>query len=153
MLQSHFVDMNSAFKNGIRGLSLVVGAPKCPINVDNDASEVEDFVNALEAHLQKVHRHFTQRAGYTKPDLAREFISPILHQLVHNPPDSVSRINSDSSSSRFDSNIDVFNDSHEHLRSRDRSVFAVLIRIYSRHPRLLSELTKVIRFMCMLQPP
>jgi hypothetical protein len=50
-LQSHFVDMYSAFKNGIRGLSVVVGAPKCPIKFDNDAGEVEDFVNALEAHL------------------------------------------------------------------------------------------------------
>lgn len=118
-----------------------------------------------------------------KPDFAREFISPILHQLVHNPPDviifksfevlskitvplsteklaeekeasdNVPRINVNSSASRFDSNIDVFNDSRAHLRSRDRSVFAVLIRIYSRHPRLLSELTKVIQFMCTLQPP
>jgi hypothetical protein len=51
MLQSHFVDMYSAFKNGIRELSVVVSAPKCLIKFDNDASEVEDFVNALDAHL------------------------------------------------------------------------------------------------------
>jgi hypothetical protein len=30
MLQSHFVDLYGAFNNGIRGLSVVVGAPKCP---------------------------------------------------------------------------------------------------------------------------
>jgi hypothetical protein len=29
-LQSHFVDLYGAFKNGIRELSVVVGAPKCP---------------------------------------------------------------------------------------------------------------------------
>jgi hypothetical protein len=43
--------MYSAFKNGIRGLSVVVGAPTCPTKFDDDASEVEDFVKALEAHL------------------------------------------------------------------------------------------------------
>jgi hypothetical protein len=30
MLQSHFVDLYGAFKNGIRGLSVVVGALKAP---------------------------------------------------------------------------------------------------------------------------
>lgn len=118
-----------------------------------------------------------------KPDFAREFISPILHQLVRNPPDviifksfevlakitvpfsidkpsevnaasdAITRVDSIIPVSAIDSNIDVLDDSRLPLRSRDRSVFAVLIRIYSRHPRLLSELSKIIQFMCTLQPP
>jgi hypothetical protein len=48
-LQSHFVDFYSAFKNGIRGLSMLVGAPKCPSNVDVDATEFDNYVaNLLE---------------------------------------------------------------------------------------------------------
>jgi len=48
-LQSHFVEVYSAFKNGIRGLSMLVGAPKCPSNVDVDATEFDNYVaNLLE---------------------------------------------------------------------------------------------------------
>jgi hypothetical protein len=48
-LQSHFVEFYSAFKNGICGLSMLVGAPKCPSNVDVDATEFDNYVaNLLE---------------------------------------------------------------------------------------------------------
>jgi len=46
-LQSHFVEVYSAFKNGIRGLSMLVGAPKCPSNVDVDATEFDNYVANL----------------------------------------------------------------------------------------------------------
>jgi len=118
-----------------------------------------------------------------KPDYAREFISPVLHQLVYNPPDVITfksfevlakitvpvfgeKTNEASEKSdmfKVDSdnianivslpNVDVLDESRLNLRSRDRSVFSVLIRLYSRHPRLLTELSKVIQFMCTLQPP
>jgi hypothetical protein len=48
-LQSHFVEFYSAFKNGTRGLSMLVGAPKCPSNDDVDATEFDNYVaNLLE---------------------------------------------------------------------------------------------------------
>ena len=43
--------------------------------------------------------------------------------------------------------------SHRPLESRDREVFAALVRLYARHPNLLSELSRVVEFMCTLQPP
>ncbi|MFN9983515.1 MAG: hypothetical protein ACK53Y_26550, partial [bacterium] len=46
-LQSHFVEVYSAFKNVIRGLSMLVGAPKCPSNVDVDATEFDNYVANL----------------------------------------------------------------------------------------------------------
>jgi hypothetical protein len=39
-LQSHFVELNSGFKNGIKGLSLLVGAPEFLENYD----DVDDIV-------------------------------------------------------------------------------------------------------------
>ena len=48
-LQSHFAEFYSAFKNGICGLSMLVGAPKCMSNVDVDATEFDNHVaNLLE---------------------------------------------------------------------------------------------------------
>jgi len=119
-----------------------------------------------------------------KSEYAREFISPILHQLVHNPPDIIifksfevlakitvpvegevvseiketvtnisGRNHVNIVEKVVNTNIDVLDDSRRKLRSRDRSVFAVLIRLYSRHHRLLTDLSKVIQFMCTLQPP
>jgi hypothetical protein len=43
MLQSHFVDLYGAFKSGIRGLSLVAGAPACPTKYNDGEIEVEDY--------------------------------------------------------------------------------------------------------------
>jgi hypothetical protein len=50
-LQLHFVDVYSAFKTGIRGLSLVVGVPACPMKYNNNEIEVKDYVASLESYL------------------------------------------------------------------------------------------------------
>jgi hypothetical protein len=41
------VEFYSAFKNGIHGLSMLAGAPKCPSNVDVDATEFDNYVADL----------------------------------------------------------------------------------------------------------
>jgi hypothetical protein len=43
--------MYSGFKNGIRGLSLLVGAPKCPTKYIDDDVEVGNYVASLFHHL------------------------------------------------------------------------------------------------------
>jgi hypothetical protein len=46
------VELYSAFKNCIRGLSMLVGAPKCPPSIDVDATEFDNSVaNFLELLL------------------------------------------------------------------------------------------------------
>jgi hypothetical protein len=50
-LQSHFVELYSAFKNGIRGLSMLVGAPKYPSSIDVDATEFDNYVANLVEFL------------------------------------------------------------------------------------------------------
>jgi hypothetical protein len=50
-LQSHFVDLYSTFKNGIRGLSLVAGATACATKYNDSEIEVEDYVASLESYL------------------------------------------------------------------------------------------------------
>ncbi len=49
-LQSHFVKLYSAFKNGIRGLLVLVGALKCP-NSFNESVVVENYVLSLNEFL------------------------------------------------------------------------------------------------------
>ena len=46
-LQSHFVDLYSGLKQGIRGLSLLVGSPKCPVKFDVDDAEVQSYCTSL----------------------------------------------------------------------------------------------------------
>lgn len=43
--------------------------------------------------------------------------------------------------------------SRRKLISRDRDVFASLIDLHSKHPKLLVDVSKVIELMCTLQPP
>lgn len=50
-LQSHFVELYSGFKNAIRGLSLIVGAPKCPSSFVNDDTEVNNYIQNLQEYL------------------------------------------------------------------------------------------------------
>ncbi len=50
-LQSHFVELYSGFKNAIRGLSLIVGAPKCPSSFVNDDTEVNNYIDNLQEYL------------------------------------------------------------------------------------------------------
>ncbi len=40
-LQSHFVDLYSGLKQGVRGLSLLARSPKCPGKYDADDEEVQ----------------------------------------------------------------------------------------------------------------
>ena len=48
--------------------------------------------------------------------------------------------------------LDIMDASKKKLVSRDREVFGVLVHIYSRHHRLLTDLGRVIKIMCKLQP-
>lgn len=48
--------------------------------------------------------------------------------------------------------LDIMDASKKKLVSRDREVFGVLVHIYSRHHRLVTDLGRVIKIMCKLQP-
>jgi hypothetical protein len=50
-LQSHFVELYSGFKNGIHGISLIVGAHKCPASFVNDDTEVNNYIQNLQEYL------------------------------------------------------------------------------------------------------
>jgi hypothetical protein len=45
------MDLYGAFKNGIGGLSVALGAPKCPAKYDDGDVEVEAFAASLESYL------------------------------------------------------------------------------------------------------
>jgi hypothetical protein len=40
-------------KNGIRGLSLLVDAPKCPGNYDSSDDKVKDYTLSIQDYLSK----------------------------------------------------------------------------------------------------
>jgi len=140
-----------------------------------------------------------------KADYAREFIVPVIHQLVDNPPeriifkslevlakitvpvpgermpDSYSRtlsshslsglvpsspswMGSDPDSSEADGSfpmndasvgfaLDILDKPRRLLKSRDREVFRVLIQLHAHNLHLIGRLSKVVAYMCRLQPP
>mmetsp|Transcript_21161 Transcript_21161/g.61543 ORF Transcript_21161/g.61543 Transcript_21161/m.61543 type:complete len:1588 (-) Transcript_21161:127-4890(-) len=138
-----------------------------------------------------------------KAKYASEFINPIVHQLVDDPPEVIvfksfevlakitvpvdgenaeSEHNNLTSSTEADSDLPtnyksssswsqpsltqpmsddharfalgLLDESRRKCQSRDREVFSALIRLHSKHHRLLSDrLSRVIEFMCTLQPP
>lgn len=49
--------------------------------------------------------------------------------------------------------LDILDVDRRRLKSRDREVFSALIRLHSYNHQLLSDLSRVIQFMCTLQPP
>lgn len=49
--------------------------------------------------------------------------------------------------------LGVLEVSRRKVISRDRNVFASLIDLHSKHPKLLVDVSKVIELMCTLQPP
>lgn len=146
-----------------------------------------------------------------KAEYAREFIIPIIHQLVDNPPERIvfkslevlakitvpvlgedhsrldqgtPRNNGTSSLSGFntpqpawaspseyspdakddddadfpmtDANasfaLDILHPSRRKFKSRDREVFTALIQLHSYNQQLLVDLSRVIAYMCKLQP-
>mmetsp|Transcript_57459 Transcript_57459/g.66364 ORF Transcript_57459/g.66364 Transcript_57459/m.66364 type:complete len:1069 (+) Transcript_57459:501-3707(+) len=139
-----------------------------------------------------------------KADYAREFIIPIIHQLVDNPPEKIifkslevlavitipvkgesqnQRISTSNSLSglnvsppswvapefignddgedlsypmndnsvRF--SLDILDKQRRPLQSRDREVFSALIQLYGYNLHLIGDLSRVIAYMCRLQPP
>jgi hypothetical protein len=66
------VDVYGAFKSGIRGLSLVAGAPACPTKYNDGEIEVEDYVAALESYLT------TSKKGAPKKWWSTEVIKLLL---------------------------------------------------------------------------
>ena len=133
---------------------------------------------------------------------AREFIIPIIHQLVDDPPEKIifkslevlakitipvkgeSPIRRSSSSNSLsglavsspswvspefmndednasypmnDSNVgfalDILDKQRRLLQSRDRGVFSALIQLYGYNLHLIGDLSRVIAYMCQLQPP
>ena len=49
--------------------------------------------------------------------------------------------------------LDIMINSRRQLKSRDREVFSALIQLHSYNYHLLGDLSRVITFMCRLQPP
>lgn len=49
--------------------------------------------------------------------------------------------------------LDILDSSRQAFQSRDRTVFSTIINLHSFHHGLLPDLSKVIEFMCTLQPP
>lgn len=49
--------------------------------------------------------------------------------------------------------LGVLEVSRRQLISRDREVFASIIDLHSKHPKLLVDISKVIELMCTFQPP
>lgn len=120
-----------------------------------------------------------------KAEYAREFITPIIHQLVDNPPEAIifkslevlAKITvpvegekakpQDSRSTSLvgqrapqhpmtDANalfaLDVVDSSRRQSESRDRQVFTALIRLHADQHQLVADLSRVIQYMCTLQP-
>ena len=129
-----------------------------------------------------------------KADYAREFIAPIIHQLVDNPPETIifkslevlakitvpvesERLHSlsalsltalgtageeeipDESNQGIMANanvvfaLDILETTRGARKSRDREVFSALIQLHAYNHQLLADLSRVIQFMCTLQPP
>jgi hypothetical protein len=126
---------------------------------------------------------------------AREFIIPIIHQLVDNPPEKIifkslevlakitipvegepryrNSTGSESSPSWVtpdgkedeDGSLYPMNDAsiafalelldtrRRKLQSRDREVFSALIQLHAYNLHLIGDLSRVIAYMCRLQPP
>jgi Vacuolar protein 14 C-terminal Fig4p binding len=49
--------------------------------------------------------------------------------------------------------LDILHPTRRMLKSRDREVFAALIQLHSYNHQLLADLSRVIAYMCRLQPP
>ena len=49
--------------------------------------------------------------------------------------------------------LDLLVTSRRQLKSRDREVFSALIQLHSFNHHLLADLSRVVAFMCRLQPP
>lgn len=49
--------------------------------------------------------------------------------------------------------LEMLDPARRKFMSRDREVFSALIRLHSYNEKLLSDLSRVIQFMCTLQPP
>lgn len=49
--------------------------------------------------------------------------------------------------------LDILDKNRSQLRSRDRQVFSALIQLYSYNLHLIGDLSRVIAYMCRLQPP
>lgn len=49
--------------------------------------------------------------------------------------------------------LDILHPSRRKFKSRDREVFTALIQLHSYNQQLLADLSRVITFMCRLQPP
>jgi hypothetical protein len=118
---------------------------------------------------------------------AREFINPIIHQLVDNPPELITfkslevlakitvpvegevqsadacllsnkdvdvgaKIESPLSKADVDYALEILDTERARSKSRDREVFSALISLHAHNHHLLADLSRVLQFMCTLQP-
>jgi len=117
-----------------------------------------------------------------KPEFSSEFIDCIIYQLVDQPPgiivvksfevlgkitqvemtdvtvEPVAKIPEPCAISPMDEDsvkfaLGILDVSQRKLLSRDRSVFASLIDLHSKHSKLMGDVSKVIELMCTLQAP
>lgn len=117
---------------------------------------------------------------------AREFVIPIIHQLVDNPPEAIiykslevlAKITVPVDGESFSGNtiegdmpgdennplfpmtdssvafaLDLMDSSRRALKSRDREVFSALIQLHAYNWHLIGDFSRVIAYMCRLQPP
>ena len=122
---------------------------------------------------------------------AREFVIPIIHQLVDNPPEEIifkslevlakitvpvegeaaygrhygstvpwSSGSKDEDEASFPMTensvayaLDILDNSRRQYKSRDREVFSALIQLHAYNLHLIGDFSKVIAYMCKLQPP
>ena len=159
---------------------------------DTDGNEDSTMMSRLCALHWVIVLYESVVPDVLKADYAREFITPIIHQLVDNPPvkivfkslEVLAKITVPVESERFQSTgslaaisalgfdespddsksgimsnssvvfaLDIPEISRGGHKSRDREVFSALIHLHAYNHHLLADLSRVIQFMCTLQPP
>ncbi|KAL7450731.1 hypothetical protein ACHAWC_002599, partial [Mediolabrus comicus] len=83
----------------------------------------------------------------------RSIFSALLTSDDDTPESSIPTMNNPMDDECANFALGILEPSRRRLVSRDRSVFAALIDLHSKHEKLLMDVSKVIELMCTLQPP
>jgi hypothetical protein len=70
-----------------------------------------------------------------------------------NGPDDAAQVSFPMNSASIGFALDILEPSRRKYMSRDREVFSALIQLHSSNHRLLVDFSRVVAFMCTLQPP
>lgn len=88
-------------------------------------------------------------SGFNTPPPA--WASPVDH--LHNEKSGDDEVEFPMTDANACFSLDILHPSRRQFKSRDREVFAALIQLHSYNQQLLADLSRVITFMCRLQPP